>query len=184
MLHRAGQAEYNMPSITSIRRILVSHLRRLLLIGLIVISSTGCDQVTKAAATYYLAEGRQVSFLGDVFRLQLIENNGAFLGLGSAMPAQARFWVLVVLTGIAVAAMLVFVLTNRSLQPSFAAGLSLIIGGGIGNLIDRLINNGAVIDFMNAGIGSLRTGIFNVADVAIMIGIGALIGNRRLYTRS
>ncbi len=50
-----------------------------------------------------------------------------------------------------------------------------IIGGGVGNLIDRMSNNGAVIDSMNIGVGNLRTEIFNLADIAIMIGVGMLI---------
>ena len=48
---------------------------------------------------------------------------------------------------------------------------ALIIGGGLGNLIDRILNQGAVIDFMNIGIGPIRTGVFNVADLAILAGI-------------
>lgn len=71
--------------------------------------------------------------------------------------------------------MLVFILVKRSLRPSFVIAISFIIGGGVGNLIDRMFNNGAVIDFMNIGVGSLRTGIFNVADVAIVTGMGLLI---------
>jgi signal peptidase II len=51
----------------------------------------------------------------------------------------------------------------------------LLLAGGIGNLIDRLFHGGLVIDFLNVGIGPLRTGIFNVADVAIMAGFGILI---------
>ena len=47
----------------------------------------------------------------------------------------------------------------------------LLFGGGVSNLIDRLINNGRVVDFVSIGIGPLRTGIFNVADVYIMAGV-------------
>ncbi|MHB9099271.1 MAG: signal peptidase II, partial [Syntrophales bacterium] len=46
---------------------------------------------------------------------------------------------------------------------------------GIGNLIDRILNDGAVIDFMNIEVGGLRTGIFNIADVVIMLGAGMLV---------
>jgi len=53
--------------------------------------------------------------------------------------------------------------------------LSLFIGGGASNLIDRLVYKGAVIDFLNIGIGNLRTGVFNVADVAIVAGAGLMI---------
>ena len=49
--------------------------------------------------------------------------------------------------------------------------LSLVVGGGFGNLADRIFNEGRVIDFMNIGIGSLRTGVFNVADIALSFGI-------------
>jgi signal peptidase II len=52
---------------------------------------------------------------------------------------------------------------------------ALIIGGGFSNLLDRLYNDGLVVDFMNAGIGPVRTGIFNLADVAIMAGSGMLV---------
>ena len=54
-------------------------------------------------------------------------------------------------------------------------GLSLVAGGGVGNLIDRVINNGAVTDFVRLGIGPLRTGMFNVADVAIVVGVVTIL---------
>ena len=52
---------------------------------------------------------------------------------------------------------------------------SLVLSGGLGNLVDRIINDGRVIDFMNIGIGSLRAGIFNVADVYITVGVVVLV---------
>ncbi len=55
--------------------------------------------------------------------------------------------------------------------------LTLILAGGVGNLIDRVTNDGLVTDFLNIGVGAFRTGIFNVADVAVMTGaLGLLIG--------
>jgi signal peptidase II len=149
--------------------------RRLILITVIVLTCVGCDQATKAAAKNYLVPSQPVSFLGDTFRLHYTINTGGFLSLGSKLPVALRFWLLTMMTGIFVAGALVFLLLRPGLRPAFVSGLSLIIGGGIGNLIDRMLNNGAVIDFMNIGIGSLRTGIFNIADVAIMAGGGMLI---------
>ena len=61
------------------------------------------------------------------------------------------------------------------MPPLSAVAWSLVLSGGIGNLLDRLFHEGRVIDFMNIGIGSLRTGIFNVADVCITIGISLLV---------
>jgi signal peptidase II len=56
----------------------------------------------------------------------------------------------------------------------------LIASGGVGNWIDRLTNDGRVTDFLNLGIGSLRTGIFNVADMVLMAGVALfLLGSRR-----
>ena len=50
-------------------------------------------------------------------------------------------------------------------------GLALVLGGGIGNLIDRVLRDGLVTDFVQIGIGSLRTGIFNLGDLAIVLGV-------------
>jgi signal peptidase II len=55
----------------------------------------------------------------------------------------------------------------------------LVAAGGAGNLVDRLVRDGHVIDFMNLGLGQVRTGIFNVADVQIMVGLGLLLLGRR-----
>ena len=56
-----------------------------------------------------------------------------------------------------------------------AAVIALVVGGGLSNLIDRLLNEGRVVDFMQLGIGPLRTGVFNVADVAIMGGLAVML---------
>jgi signal peptidase II len=52
---------------------------------------------------------------------------------------------------------------------------ALVCGGGLGNLIDRFSQHGYVTDFLNLGIGSVRTGIFNVADFALLFGLGMLV---------
>jgi signal peptidase II len=54
-------------------------------------------------------------------------------------------------------------------------GAALICSGGIGNLIDRLTHGGYVTDFLNVGIGPLRTGIFNVADFVLLVGLGIIV---------
>lgn len=154
---------------------LITYFRRVLLVGIILVFCAGCDQATKAVAKNHLSQARPISYLGGTFRLQYMENTGAFMSLGSTMSAESRFWLLIVLTGISVVGMFVLVLMHRGLRPACVIGLSLIIGGGFGNLIDRIFNNGAVIDFMNIGIGGLRTGIFNIADVAITTGALTLI---------
>jgi signal peptidase II len=113
--------------------------------------------------------------LNGLLRLQYVENPGAFLSAGSGMSAAGRFWTFTIVTGLGLAGLLAFVAISRRLHSVQIIALSLMIAGGIGNLLDRIFNHGAVIDFLNLGIGSLRTGIFNAADVQILTGIGLLL---------
>lgn len=144
--------------------------RRLVILSVLLVS-IGCDQATKHLATTELRDTPSRSFLGDTFRLVYAENPGAFLGIGGQMGETARFWGFTVLVGLMLLGATVFlVLKGRELPGGHLAGLALLIGGGGSNWFDRLVNDGRVVDFLNLGIGSLRTGIFNVADVAIMGG--------------
>jgi signal peptidase II len=70
---------------------------------------------------------------------------------------------------------LTYALLSRSGHPSGTAAVALLFAGGVGNLIDRITSGGSVVDFINLGIGSVRTGIFNVADVAITVGVLILL---------
>ena len=76
----------------------------------------------------------------------------------------------VLFIGVFLAAAIVFILL-KPLHYMTVVAISLVIGGGISNLIDRLIHSGSVIDFMLLKIGSLESGIFNIADIAIILGI-------------
>ncbi len=109
--------------------------------------------------------------LGDVFRLQYAENTGAFLGLGDTLPEGLRAAIFTGIVTLILLGLLAYLIATPTLPMSILAGLSLVVGGGLSNLLDRVINEGRVIDFLNLGIGSLRTGIFNVADMAIMLGL-------------
>ena len=130
----------------------------------------GCDQLTKSIARQTLATANSISFLNDTLRLQYVENPGAFLSFGANIPEQVKYWVFIVFVGLVLAGLLVFLTTSNQLPKTQNMALSLVLAGGTGNLIDRIGNDGRVIDFMNVGIGSLRTGVFNVADIAITVG--------------
>jgi signal peptidase II len=136
------------------------------------------DQSTKYIAKHYLEGHGVYSFIGDTFRLGYSENTGAFLGLGSSLPEHIRTLLFSVLVALFLLAFLVYIIKSSSINKIGVIAGALIISGGLSNLIDRLVNNGAVIDFMNLGIGSLRTGIFNVADMAIMLGAFLLLFNK------
>lgn len=146
-------------------------MKRILNIFSLLFFCVGCDQSTKYMARYFL-EGRQgLSCLGDVFRLSYTENTGAFLGLGSGMPEELRYAVLVIPVLLFLIGFLFYAIYSRKLNSVTVLSIALMIGGGSGNLIDRIMNEGSVIDFMNIGIGTVRTGIFNVADVLILAGM-------------
>lgn len=147
-----------------------SRIKRLILGVAILSSSILLDQATKNIATQHLKLKPSFSFMGDSVRLQYAENKGAFLGLGNRLSPTVRFWLLTVATTLLLVGLCIFLIVKwNTSQPSFIA-LTLILSGGIGNMIDRIFNDGRVIDFLNLGVGSLRTGIFNVADIAITVG--------------
>lgn len=146
-------------------------VKRTLLIAPVLFSCVGCDQVTKNIARQELANSGPIAFLNNIFRLQYAENPGAFLSLGAGSPGNIRFWVFIFFVGVFLAGMLIYLLVSTKNSKAQIISLSLVVGGGVGNLIDRIFNEGRVIDFMNIGIGSLRTGVFNVADIAISFGV-------------
>lgn len=153
---------------------------RLSLVVLVVACCAWSDQVTKDVARESLSSSPPVSLLNGIVRLEYSENEGAFLGLASGLPEGARFVLLVILASASLLLMIAFTVSARGLNLSQWLGLSLLIGGGAGNLIDRIANAGAVIDFVSLGVGPLRTGVFNLADLAIVGGmILLLLGSAR-----
>jgi signal peptidase II len=130
------------------------------------------DQVTKIIAQKYLVLGNVHSFFGDTARLQLAHNRGAFLSLGASLPEAVRQPLFSIGVGILLLGILWYALRGKDIQRGGVIALALIFAGGASNLYDRVIYGGYVIDFLNVGIGWLRTGIFNVADMAIMAGAG------------
>ncbi len=150
----------------------MSQRKRLLWILVPVVACIALDQVTKAIAREQLQGQPPLLLVGGIVELFYGENTGAFLGLGSQLPASVRFWTLTVLTSAFMAGILIAALTAKRLTRLAAVAAGLIVGGGIGNLIDRVLYDGRVADFMRVGVGRLSTGVFNVADVAIMAGIG------------
>ena len=135
---------------------------------LVALSTIGCDRVTKRAASSFLAGMPARTYLADTVRLAYAENIGGFLSLGSTLPPAVRIAVFTAGTGLCLL-LLVVVLVKWERGVVSALSLTLFAAGGLSNWLDRVVR-GSVIDFMNLGVGSWRTGIFNVADVAIMVG--------------
>ncbi|HWM92785.1 MAG TPA: signal peptidase II [Thermoanaerobaculia bacterium] len=144
---------------------------RLALLLLVMLWCVGCDQAAKAVARGSLAERGTVSLFGGAVRFQYAENTGAFLSLGASLPRQLRSLLFVGGTGVIVVILLVTMARAGQASLLSSLGLALLAGGAMGNLIDRVAYGGAVVDFVSVGFGSFRTGIFNLADVAITLGV-------------
>jgi signal peptidase II len=157
--------------------------KRLLLVLAILFSCVGCDQATKSVAKAYLSETHAIVLLGDTVRLQVAKNYGAFLSLGSSIGESSRGLLLSVVVGLVLAALLAYLFISKPQNPVVGVSIALIVGGGVSNLIDRLRYGGYVVDFLNVGIGPVRTGIFNVADMAIMAGVVLWAFSDRLWTK-
>jgi signal peptidase II len=143
------------------------------LLCLLLAATAGCDRVTKHLAMTTLAGMPEQSYLGDTIRLTYHENSGGFLSLGATWRPEVRAAVFQVANGMLL--LWTLIIAARSKWSRLATvGLLMFLAGGISNLVDR-IALGRVIDFLNVGIGPFRTGIFNVADVAIMAGIAVLL---------
>ncbi|HWN09286.1 MAG TPA: signal peptidase II [Pyrinomonadaceae bacterium] len=136
----------------------------------LLLSCAGCDQITKSAARRLLSTSDPISLLNGLIRFEYAENPGGFLSIGASLPAAVRFLVFVVFTASVLVMMPLLAFKECDKHPTQLIGLALITGGGLGNLIDRTMNNGLVVDFASLGVGSLRTGIMNVADVAVFAG--------------
>lgn len=148
--------------------------QRIMLILVICLPSIGCDQWTKALAAQHLPRDQMWSYFYDVLRIGYTENIGAFLSLGASLAPEIRYWIFVVGVGVFLAGLTAY-LVLKELPRLSLIGFALLLSGGLSNFYDRVVNHGAVVDFLNIGIGSVRTGVFNIADVAIMLGLALVL---------
>ncbi len=151
--------------------------RNLVIVLMISILCIGCDRVSKDIARERLEPGVRQSVFGDIFRLQYEENRGGMLSFGAELNPDARFLLFTVTVGTMLILLTAYASFSRDVGFAERAAIAMIVGGGLGNLIDRIVYNGVVIDFLNVGIGGIRTAIFNVADVAVLGGVGLLMAS-------
>lgn len=148
---------------------------KIFLIGFTSLLSVIADQFTKYLANQYLVGQEDMKWWNDFFVLTYSINHGAFLGLGHNLPENIRNLIFSGLVGIFLVGFTIYAVRDKSMGTLQNIACGLIISGGFSNLYDRITNHGGVVDFMNMGIGGLRTGIFNVADMAIMAGVFMLL---------
>lgn len=147
---------------------------RTLAILTILISNVGCDQISKSIVRERINYNEQISLANSYVTLTKIENNGAFLSLGHALPQPVKLLLLTILPMISLGLGFLYLFTNKNLSNMTIVGICSIVGGGIGNIFDRLIY-GSVTDFLHIDFVIFETAIFNMADVSIMTGVFALV---------
>ncbi len=127
------------------------------------------DQLTKYLVTSNLELHESVDIIDGVFRFTYIQNKGAAFG----MLADSR-WVFIILSVLAIIGIIAYVIVKKPKDKLLMTALSLIVGGGIGNMFDRL-GLGYVVDFLDfCALPNLWKWIFNVADSSACIGAGLL----------
>jgi len=132
------------------------------------------DLITKTLFERAFSGAPTLHLAWDTVRVGFVMNTGVFLSLGHTLSPETRFWLFVVGVGAVLTTLLALTLRDPRFRTPEVAAVAAIVGGGIGNLVDR-VQLGAVRDFLNVGVGPLRTGIFNLADMAITFGGIALI---------
>ncbi len=144
-------------------------LRNALILSAIFLN-IGCDQVTKNIARHKIEYRETISVIDNFLTLTRVENTGAFLSLGSNMPGFIKLLILNILPVFVMLWGLYLVIGKTNMSRLLVTGLCFVIGGGAGNLYDR-IRFGSVTDFLHMNFGLFQTGIFNMADVSIMVGM-------------
>ena len=150
---------------------MINKRKRNILITIIVLLSIASDQISKVWVRNNFESYIEKSIIGDVFTLIKVENTGAFLGMGSELSETLRVLLLIVLPVIVLVSISIYTYIDKSLDKNSIIGFSLIIGGGIGNIFDRIVY-GSVTDFLYLNFGGImKTGIFNIADLSVTTGM-------------
>lgn len=150
-------------------------MNRNLFIAVLIIFNIAIDQITKVIARSTLTFQKAENVIGDYFQLIWVENKGAFLGMGSDMNPALRLVFLLILPTIVLGYVTYYIVKTKALDRLSLVAFCCIIGGGIGNVFDRVVF-GQVTDFFFIDLGSVfRTGIFNLADMSVTTGMLLLI---------
>ena len=129
----------------------------------------GADQFTKYYISANFVYGESVPFLKGFIDLQFIENSGSAWGMLSG-----NTWLLLTVTVVVMLVLITFLLKYGKRNKLLIWAVSLVISGGMGNLIDRIFRGGKVVDFLHFEFFPSFP-IFNIADIAVVVGAGLLI---------
>ena len=146
-------------------------IRKILIIGVSVFILAGCDQASKKIAQTELKEKTIQSYLGGSLQFFYVENSGGMLSIGSELSEKTKFILFQLIVPFMLLLLFVYTITKKGLNKWEITALILFLSGGIGNVIDRIFNHGKVIDFIVMGIFDYHTGVFNIADFYVFLGL-------------
>ena len=145
--------------------------KRNISISIIIALSIFLDQISKILIRNNVEQYSDIKLIGEYFILTNVENSGAFLGMGSGFSPIMKSVFLIILPIIVLISIIIYVYRDKEIDKVSLIGFSIIIGGGIGNIFDRIIY-GSVTDFLFIDLGGIfKTGIFNIADLAVTTGM-------------
>ncbi len=157
-------------------------LKRIVLVTLLLIVIIGLDQASKHYIRHQLSPLSQYKFVFNLLTIERVQNTGAFLSLGDTLKGPVKVIILNIVPLLVMLFGLAFVLLAKSIDKANIYGIALVLGGGLGNLYDRMLYN-SVTDFLFLKLGFLQTGVFNIADMAIMGGMFTILIHSYLKDR-
>jgi signal peptidase II len=139
-------------------------------ISSLIILSIFFDQFSKFWIRNNIESYNEIELIGSFFTLIRVENSGAFLGMGSELSYIPKLILLIIFPILVLVAVSIYTYVDKKLDNLSLVGFSLIIGGGIANIFDRIVY-GSVTDFLYINLGFFKTGIFNIADLSVTTGM-------------
>lgn len=133
--------------------------------GILFISALVLDQISKIIIRQTMVIGQSLRVIGQIVRITYVENPG--IAFGIRINNTTFFTILSILASLGV---FIYLITHRKEGMGVTGSLALILGGAVGNLIDRLLYR-QVVDFIDVGIRDVRWPVFNVADSAVVVGM-------------
>jgi len=137
----------------------------------ILIFTVGSDYCTKVLAEKCLESASEISFFNSLIKFSYVRNPGGFLGIINNIPETMRFFLLYICVALLLIGCLGYLFGPQKISTRYELPLVFVTGGGLSNFLDRILHDGGgVADFMSIGTTFFRTGIFNLADVYILLG--------------
>jgi signal peptidase II len=152
---------------------------------LLIAFNIAIDQISKVFVRANIGDHERIQLIGRKFQMMNVENTGAFLGMGSDLSPIVKLIFLLILPTLVLSYLIFYILKTKSLDRLSLFALCCIAGGGIANVFDR-IAYGSVTDFFYIELtDTIRTGIFNLADVSVTSGmiillIGSFVNKKKV----